>query len=360
MKTLKHYVLTAAVLILGTANSHAQVTKRVLFLGNSYTGVNNLPQLVSAVAKSTGKTLVYNSNTPGGYYLGNHVLDTTSLQVLNSSKWDNVVLQDQSMALAYPSTFMNSIPYSVKLDSLVKANDECTQILFYATWGRKNGDQYWCTQPECPKDTLIVRTYYEMDSTIERHYKFFADSIKAAVTPVGAVWRYIRQSHPAIELFQPDESHPSLAGSYAAACCFYTTIFRSDPTLITYNAALSLTDANNIKQAVKAVVYDSLLKWNVGAYDTLLSSNCNSLSVDNKDRAAMYYNVFPNPVADILNIQVPANITRQKVGVYNILGLLIKELELPQNGRVSFGELPAGNYIIKVENSPYVFKVYKL
>lgn len=360
MKTLIHYVLTAVALISCAVNVHAQSTKNVLFLGNSYTAVNSLPHLVSNMATSTGKILMYDSNTPGGYYLGHHVRDTTSLQKLYSGKWDNVVLQDQSLALAYPSTFMNTFQYSIKFDSLIKANDECTQILFYATWGRKNGDRYICTQPECPKDTLIIRNYYQMDSSIEKHYKFFADSIKAAVTPVGAVWRYIRRNHPALELFDTDESHPSLAGSYAAACSFYTTIFRSNPTLITYNSSLSLTDATNIKQAVKAVVYDSLLKWNVGAYDTLLSSNCNTLSVVKKDKADVYWSVFPNPLVDVLNIQAPTNITRQTVSIYNMFGVLVKELQVLQNAQISFSELPTGNYIIKVKKSAKVFKVYKL
>lgn len=359
MKTFKHYVFIAALSILSTANLYAQSTKKVLFLGNSYTAVNNLPLLVSNMATSTGNKMVYDSNTPGGYYLGNHVQDATSLQKLKSRKWDNVVLQDQSLALAYPSTFMNSFRYSITLDSLIKANDECTQILFYATWGRKNGDRYICTKPECPKDTLMIRTYYQMDSSIEKHYKFFADSIKAAVTPVGAVWRYLRRIHPTIELFQADESHPSQAGSYAAACAFYTTIFRSDPTLITYNSSLSVTDATNIRKAVKTVVYDSLQKWNVGVYDTLLSGNCNTLSIDKKDKPDVYWSVFPNPVVDILTIQASANVNVQTVSVYNMLGVLVKELEVLQHAEVSLGELPAGNYIIKVKNSPHVFKIYK-
>jgi hypothetical protein len=39
-----------------------------------------------------------------------------------------------------------------------------------------------------------------------------AETNDAIVAPVGAVWNYIRQNHPEIELYNPDESHPSLIG----------------------------------------------------------------------------------------------------------------------------------------------------
>jgi len=41
------------------------------------------------------------------------------------------------------------------------------------------------------------------------------------VSPVAKVWRYIREYYPEIELYSGDGSHPSYAGSYAAACTFY-------------------------------------------------------------------------------------------------------------------------------------------
>ena len=51
-----------------------------------------------------------------------------------------------------------------------------------------------------------------------------ANDNKALLSPVGAVWKYLRNNNPGISLYQSDESHPTLAGSYAAACCFYALI----------------------------------------------------------------------------------------------------------------------------------------
>lgn len=47
---------------------------------------------------------------------------------------------------------------------------------------------------------------------------------------------------------------PSVAGTYAAACCFYTTIFRKDPTLISFNSSLTTIEADSIKMAAKLIV----------------------------------------------------------------------------------------------------------
>lgn len=102
-----------------------------------------------------------------------------------------------------------------------------------------------------------------------------ADSNNAILSPVGVVWKYLRQNHPSIELYQTDESHPSVAGTYAAACTFYATIFRKDPTLITFNSTLSASVAANIKAAAKLIVYDSLMNWHIGAYDPLANFSYN-------------------------------------------------------------------------------------
>ncbi|MGL5892640.1 MAG: T9SS type A sorting domain-containing protein [Bacteroidia bacterium] len=342
--------------ILGSVHISAQTTKRVLFLGNSYTYANNLPQLLSDVAASTGNLVIFDSNTPGGYYLGQHVTNPVSLALIAQGNWDNVVLQDQSMALAYPYYYMNGISYSLRLDSIIKADNQCAQTMFYSTWGRKNGDQFFCAQPQCPFDSLFVRTYFEMDSTIESHYKVFADSARAEMSPVGAVWRYIRQNHPSVELFTSDGSHPSPAGSYAAACCFYAAIFRSDPTQITFNSTLSVADANNIKLAAKQIVYNNLPRWNIGLYDHLLDSSCRTPAGDNNE----YWTVSPNPVNNVLYINFPAGSVQDKISIYNALGALVKEVEVTQATSIDFNAFSGGIYFVRSAAKQLTVKVLKM
>jgi PKD repeat protein len=246
-------LITLFSLFISVSELKAQLSYRVLFLGNSYTYVNDLPQLVHDVALSAGDTLIFDSNTPGGYQLIDHSLDPTSKNKIMSGGWDYVVIQGQSQE---PITLNNQFNNGGSaLYSLIRQYNSCAVVMTYMTWGRKNGDASNC--PTFP----VMCTYQGMDTTIRDRYLNLTSVIKGEVSPVSVVWNYIRKNYPGIDLYQPDESHPSPAGSYAAACCFYSTLFKKDPTLITFNFGLNASDASNIKNAVKTQVYDSLHLW---------------------------------------------------------------------------------------------------
>lgn len=250
-------------LIISIGITEAQTNYKVLFLGNSYTAVNNLPQIVKDIANSTGDTLSFESSTPGGSTLQAHSTNPASLSLIGQGDYDYVVLQEQSQLPSFPlSQVQQSVfPYAQLLDSLINFYNPRAETVFYRTWGRKNGDASNCATwpPVC--------TYAGMDSLLALRYQMMADNNEAFVSPVGEVWKYIRQHHPSIELYDSDESHPSQAGSYAAGLSFYTTFFRKDPAQVSFNYTLTSLDADFIKQAVKAVVYDSLGKWNIGNWD---------------------------------------------------------------------------------------------
>ena len=267
---LKSFFITVLSLVFGCL--YTQTTKRVLFLGNSYTAVNNLPQLVASVASSAGDSVIYDSNTPGGYTLQGHSSDANSLSKITIGNWDFVVLQEQSQMPSFPIGQVQSsvFPYAKKLDSLILAANPCTETMFFMTWGRKNGDASNCSvwPPVC--------TYEGMDSLLHLRYMMMTDSNHAVVSAVGAVWNYLRINYPMMDLYQSDGSHPSMEGSYAAACCFYSSLFRKDPNLITFNSSLSAADAGVIRSAVKTVIYDSLLKWSIGKHDPVAYFSFNS------------------------------------------------------------------------------------
>lgn len=250
-------------LIILSISAFSQTSKRVLFLGNSYTSVNNLPQMLANVATSAGDHVEFDSSTPGGQTFQGHSTNNSSIEKIMLGNWDFVVLQEQSQRPSFPDGQVQAevFPYARILDSLINIYNPCGETMFYMTWGRKNGDAANCASfpPLC--------TYEGMDSLLYLRYMMMSEENNALVSPVGAVWKYLRQNHPHIELYLSDESHPSLAGSYAAACCFYTSIFRKSPMLITNNYNLPEADASAIKAAVKIVVYDQLLNWHIGEYD---------------------------------------------------------------------------------------------
>jgi hypothetical protein len=246
---MKKFLTVAYILITGYTNAR---TLRVLFLGNSYTGVNNLPQLVSDVALSAGDTVLFSSNTPGGYTLDQHYVDSTSMGLIQQGNWDYIVLQEQSQLPSFQDYISGGPP---GLSHEFNKYNHCGRVMFYMTWGRKNGDASNCSvwPPVC--------TYEGMDSLLSLRYFEMAQVNKAELSPVGRVWHRIRDNYPNINLYQADESHPSAEGSYAAACCFYAALFKSDPTIITFDYSLTQSDAATIRQVAKEIVYDSLANY---------------------------------------------------------------------------------------------------
>lgn len=249
--SLKIYTLFLFVLLANASFSQG-LKRRVLFLGNSYTQFNNLPGLLASAAASVGDTLQFDFNTPGGYTLDQHFGNSASTNKIKAGSWDFVVLQEQSQL---PALEEYSFGASIQLSRLIRRFNPCARPLFYMTWGRKNGDGQFCRiwPPVC--------TYAGMDSLLRKRYLEMAQINKTEVSPVGGTWKYIRQNHPTIELYDPDGSHPSLAGSYAAACSFFASVFKKDPTTVTYNGGLPAATAALIRQAAKAVVFDNLSNW---------------------------------------------------------------------------------------------------
>lgn len=247
------YIIIVLVILINSAVSGQSQTRKVLFLGNSYTEVNNLPQIIANVAASAGDVLLFDSNTPGGYTLLQHSTNTVTQNKIMAGSWDYVVLQEQSQQpILQESDFGHG---AENLKNISKQYNPCTTPILYMTWGRKNGDASNC--PNIP----VMCTYEGMDTELKNAYLGVAAYLRTEVAPVSVVWKYLRQNYPNIELYQADESHPSAAGSYAAACCFYATIFKKDPTLITFNYNLSPADAAIIRNAAKINVYDNLSAW---------------------------------------------------------------------------------------------------
>ena len=242
--------------LLSSFASEAKIL-RVLFLGNSYTARNNLPTLISQVATSMGDTLIFSSNTPGGYRLIDHFGDATSLSKIAQGNWDFVVLQAQSQEPAFPDeqVALETIPYAKKLDSLVKDANPCTETFFYMTWGRKNGDSTNCPiyPPLC--------TYEGMQSKLRERYLLMASLFNGTVVPVGVAWKKMRQLHPSTELYNADESHPSLTGSYLAALSFYQCLFLKAPSAQVYKAGIPDSTSGFIRMITSFIVSDSANVW---------------------------------------------------------------------------------------------------
>lgn len=243
----------------------SQTTKRVLFIGNSYTA--GMPQVVAEIAKSMGDSLIFLEEAPGGQSIKNHAQSVQIIQAIQQQPWDYVVLQCQSQEAAFNPTYVqtNVFPYAKILADTIRAFHPCAKPLFYMTWGRKNGDQSNCQyyQPLC--------TYEGMQLELRKNYLKMAFDNNASASPVGMAWRRVRQTASSINLYSGDESHPNQEGTFLTACTFYNAIFGKMLTPTVYTSNLPATTVDTLRKAANSVVFDSLSTWNIN-FDSLRSS----------------------------------------------------------------------------------------
>lgn len=292
-------------------------TLRAFFIGNSYTGMWNMPQIVSEIALSMSDTLIYDAVTPDGNSLEQHCNNKQTISKLKAGNWDYVIIQEQSQRPAkdYSTVKEQTFPYAKILDSLAKLHNPCCQTIYYMTWGRKNGDKDKCGEwpPVC--------TYRGMDSLLQLRYSVMAELNKGMICPVGPLRKYLRENNPEIELYYPDGSHPSQTGAFAAALSFYTVIFRKDPTNVSYNYLIDGINAATVKKAVKTVVYDKIETWRVGRYDVLSNFTTNYLEkgkfefINLSQNASEYFWDFGN---ENNSVEFSPAFAFTSPGIYNI------------------------------------------
>jgi hypothetical protein len=254
---VKHFFLLASICFIFTIPSVSQVIKKALFIGNSYTYTNDLPALTSQIAQSKGDSLWHDQSTPGGYTFQMHCSNPLTLAKIDETNWDYVVLQEQSQLPSWPPDSVQLLvyPYADTLNQQVKANDSCSTTLFFMTWGRQNGDTDNC--PWYP----VVCTYTGMQSRLRQSYLEMGQLFNTQVSPVGIAWQHTRTQLPAIELYSPDGSHPSIYGSYLAACTFYGAIFQNSPVGGYIPAMIPSDTALLLQQIAYHTVFDSLPEW---------------------------------------------------------------------------------------------------
>ncbi len=225
-------------------------TVSVLFIGNSFTSVNDLPKTVSEIAKSLRDRVNYDSYTPGGYKLSDHIKDQQALHKIQAQPWDYVVLQEQSQLPSFITSQVNqeTTPFVVGLDKLIHQNHSATKTVLYETWGYQDGDSQNC--PVVPG----VCDYQGMQARLTQAYQSLAAQISADLAPVGEAWATVRATHPEIQLYQSDGKHPSEAGTYLAACVFYETLFHKPVTGAT-KLSLDASQANTLQQIAQETVF---------------------------------------------------------------------------------------------------------
>ena len=214
----------AAFLMLATA-AFAEDPQRILFIGNSYTGVNKLPDVFLEVVKSSGRTVpVVKSSTPGGRTLKQHLGILGSMKLIEEGDWDVVVLQGQSQEPAIAekddSIRKEFLESAAELCKRIRLKSPHAKIFFYETWSRHA--DYWKSSKRGPD---VGADPKEMQVRLRKWYGIAAKENGATVVPCGDAWELNYGSATPLRLHTIDNSHPELVGTYLNALIFFGKIY---------------------------------------------------------------------------------------------------------------------------------------
>jgi len=399
--------------------SQPQDTTKILFIGNSFIFMNNLPQLFTGLTQNANITTFIGQHTPGGASVGDTAQGTSAhsnnpvvFNLIKSKKWDYVIVQDNQgrFALNYGvfSSSSNVIGGHLKIQDSVLANNPCANMIWFAGWGFQG--------PYPPYSNSGT----EMIEKIFANYTYLNDTSYQIIAPIGPAWITAINNYSNVNLWAQDSAHPSLAGSYLTACVLYATIFKKDPTNLTYTGGLNPIDAHYYRSIAYSKVLDSLHICNIDSYtptftfsnDTLYSgsgyssykwfngnnliqttsvnyfkintqgtfhvvvvdsngcerksfellcipTSANSLITDNFETC-----IYPNPSKGIVNIKFKQSFKDMNIRILNIDGQIlfseiINDIYEGNIREINLNNLPEGIYILQLQNARYN-KIHKI
>ena len=250
--------------------SAANPVQRVLFVGNSYTYVNDLPNMYRQLAGSLlpDTTITVTSDTAGGRALEAAATVPSVLDKLAAGDFDFLVLQEQSTLSATPNsgkyssyawqrTMCEDAVRTVFAPAAKKAN---ATVVFFETWGRRHN--------EAEKYTGHT-TYLGMQRSVCDGYAVYADIARreacstVATARAGEVYKKVYEAglpsgDPSLDtassfyqLYSGDGSHPAVSGTYAIAWSLFVAITHNAQQFnpqTTYTAGLPTEQASTLAQ----------------------------------------------------------------------------------------------------------------
>lgn len=185
-----------------TENEVAPLEIRVLYVGNSLTYTNDLPQLVQEIGTVERVKINYKSLLFPNYSLEDHWKEGKVQQEIESGNYDFIVAQQGPSAL--PESQVLLLEYTQKLADLCRKNK--AKLALYMVW------------------PSLTRSF-DFDNVI-LSYAQAARKTESLLCPAGVAWQYAWQADPKIALYGNDGFHPSIKGSAVAAMVVYASLFQ--------------------------------------------------------------------------------------------------------------------------------------
>ena len=250
----------------GTAAAQAQTKPAVtslgpdfpkseIFIGNSFYYYNNgLPSHVSLLEKAADPDHKQDYRTTmvtiGGsgldwhdvesYFrpnaIGAYSFDEQNNVVFNppGKMFDAAVMMDCSQCPIHPKLKSVFTEYTKKDSDIVRAHG--AKPIFFMSWA-------YADKPE-------------MTAPLAEAYTVAGNANNALVIPAGLAFARAREKQPELNLYAPDKRHPSLAGTYLAACTTFAALTGRSPVGNSYHADIDEPTAKFLQQVAWDTVQD--------------------------------------------------------------------------------------------------------
>ena len=217
--------LCLALLFLASCSSSKSTN--ILFIGNSYTYINGgINKQLQGLAPTSASSLI----AVGGYTLADHWKAGDALQKIQQGGWDYVVLQEQSQTpILDPERFFNAVR---DFDVAVRASGAHTLLLM--TWERPDSVNAGVTTEN------LAAAYQKVGSELD-----------IPVAPAGLAFARSLRERPDLVLTSQD-GHPTMYGTYLAACVLYGTIFGKSPAGNPYSNSSISPEIRDFLQRIAA------------------------------------------------------------------------------------------------------------
>ena len=219
------------------ANGADALPDKVLFFGNSFTYYNNgLHRHFRLLSNSAGLLTLENSRARIVTISGGHLPEHAGgfEHVLESDDWDVVIMQGHSLG---PISEDTADPFRSTARKFARTTRrQGARPVFFMTWA-------YTDRPE-------------MTARLDDAYTAIGRELEAEVVPVGLAFAAVTAERPDIALRTNDRRHPSLAGTYLAACTFYAALYDRSPEGVPYDAGLREEIATYLQRAAWTTVSD--------------------------------------------------------------------------------------------------------
>ena len=169
----------------------------VLYIGNSLTFFNELPEMFARLASSGGYDVDVAMSAWGGSTLSAHISSQMTQGMIDQREWDYVVLQEESDIPTIVELRKEQMYPAIRtLEEKIGENGGIT--ILFMTWGRRGG---------LPGDGY--QDYLAMQAQVHDGYMEIANELELRVAPVGMAWQEGILLDQQLDLWQSDGIHPS-------------------------------------------------------------------------------------------------------------------------------------------------------